>query len=202
MPEDPTPDPTPEPVTERTFTQDDVNRILAEQKRKLLAEQPDLTELRSKAQKYDELEAQSKSELDREREARAAAERERDEARAAADGKLLDAAIRVAAAQAKAVDPDAVAALLDRDGLKVGADGRVDGLDDAIKTLLEAKPYLTGSSEPGPTPTPTPGGADGGPRGTPAPGQLTRDDLKSMTPDQIVEAKAAGRLNDLMGVTP
>lgn len=30
--------------------------------------------------------------------------------------------------------------------------------------------------------------------------QLTRDDLKTMTPDQIVDARATGRLNDLLGV--
>lgn len=198
MPEEPTPQPDPKPEPERTFTQDDVNRILAEQKRKLLAEQPDLTELRAKAAKFDELEAQSKSELEREREARAAAEKARDDALAAADGKLLEAAIRVAAAQAKAVDPDAVAALLDRDALKVGADGKVEGLDTAIAALLEAKPYLTGAA-PGPGPTPTPGGADGGPRGTPAPGQLSRDDLKSMTPEEIVAAKNDGRLTELLG---
>lgn len=41
-------------------------------------------------------------------------------------------------------------------------------------------------------------------QGKPAPsqiGQLTRADLKTMTPKEIVEAKAAGRLTDLLGTT-
>jgi len=33
------------------------------------------------------------------------------------------------------------------------------------------------------------------------PDQLTREQLKDMTPDQIVAAKAAGRLDDLLGTT-
>lgn len=35
--------------------------------------------------------------------------------------------------------------------------------------------------------------------GTSQPGQLTREHLKSMTPEQIVEAKQAGRLSSLLG---
>jgi hypothetical protein len=40
-------------------------------------------------------------------------------------------------------------------------------------------------------------------QGKPAPssvGQLTKEDLKSMTPTEINEAKAAGRLNDILGI--
>lgn len=45
------------------------------------------------------------------------------------------------------------------------------------------------------------GSADGGARGTQPQGQLTRDALKTMTPEQIVEAKAKGLLNDVLGIT-
>lgn len=55
-----------------------------------------------------------------------------------------------------------------------------------------------------PTTPPPPGSADGGPQGTGDPSkpkQLTRSDLAAMTPDQIVEAKAKGQLDDLLGIT-
>lgn len=55
-----------------------------------------------------------------------------------------------------------------------------------------------------PNTPPPPGSADGGPQGTGDPSkpkQLTQSDLAAMTPDQIVEAKAKGQLDDLLGIT-
>lgn len=46
------------------------------------------------------------------------------------------------------------------------------------------------------------GGADNGPReGSGKPEQLTENDLKRMTPQQIEAARVAGKLNDLLGVS-
>jgi hypothetical protein len=42
------------------------------------------------------------------------------------------------------------------------------------------------------------GGPVGG--GTPVAGQLSRDDLKDMTPDEIAKAKEDGRLNQVLGI--
>lgn len=67
-----------------------------------------------------------------------------------------------------------------------------DGEVDAEKVAAAGKRHGKGSG--------SAGDADGGPRGTSKPGQLTRADLKSMTPKQITEAKAAGRLNDVLGI--
>jgi len=81
--------------------------------------------------------------------------------------------------------------------------------------LLEVADLITGSTEeemtaaaerllsvmkPATPPTPT-GSADGGPQGAPKVGQLSRDALKTMTPEQILEAKAAGQLDDVLGIT-
>lgn len=61
------------------------------------------------------------------------------------------------------------------------------------------------ASPPGATPA-TPaapafaGGADGGPRPNTTAAQLGEADLKRMTPEQIVEARGKGQLNDLLGV--
>lgn len=44
------------------------------------------------------------------------------------------------------------------------------------------------------------GGADGGSRNGTGPAQLTQTDLDRMTAEQIVEAKAKGQLDQLMGI--
>lgn len=53
------------------------------------------------------------------------------------------------------------------------------------------------------TPTAPTGAADGGPQGADPskPKQLTQSDLTSMSPDQILEAKAKGQFDDLLGIT-
>lgn len=50
-----------------------------------------------------------------------------------------------------------------------------------------------------PRPHPAQGASGSAPLETGAP-QLTRSDLSRMTPDQIAEARAAGQLNDILGV--
>ena len=105
---------------------------------------------------------------------------------------LQRAAVVAAAQRAGAVDPDAVFALLNKSAVTVGDDGSVTGADDAVKALLADKQYLVGK-----TPTPTPGGADGGPRGVP-PWTINREDLAKMTPEQIDAAHRAGQLDHLL----
>lgn len=77
----------------------------------------------------------------------------------------------------------------------LGADGPVDGeaVSKAISDLLEAKPYLAAA-----TAQRFQGEANGGPRGEAAKSQLSRDDLKNMTADQIESARREGRLDNLM----
>lgn len=197
MPEDPVIDPPKAPEEpDKTFTQDEVNRLLATERRKLLAEQPDLTDLRQKAKAYDELQEQSKDELQRERDARAAAEQRAEAAETAAKAKLIDAAVRVAVASANTTAPNDVAALIDRTGLTLADDGTIPGIDETIAEFLKDRPHF--AAAPPEPPKPAPGAGDGGPRGAPATGQLSRADLKSMSPEAINEARRAGRLDDLM----
>lgn len=68
---------------------------------------------------------------------------------------------------------------------------------DSIGELLEQKPYL-GKAEQAPSGaniTPPSGTRDGDRHQ----GQLTRDDLKTMSPAEIVKAQQDGRLKDLLG---
>lgn len=189
----------PEPADhDKTFGQDDVNRLLADQRRKLLADQPDLTDLRTKAKAFDDLQAQSLSDLEKERAARVEAEKTRDDAIAKTNGQLIDAAVRVAASKAGTIDADAVARLIDRSGLTLTDTGDVEGVDEIVKTFLEDKPHFASIATP---PKPEPGGGDGGPMGAPVTGQLSRADIETMKPQDIEAARQSGRLNDILGIT-
>jgi hypothetical protein len=180
------------PPADRTFTQEDVNRIMADQKRKLLADQPDLADLRAKAARLDEIEEANKSELQRLQDALADAQTKASTAMERAQRALVRAAVVAEAQRAGAVDPDAVLAMLPKDAVTIGDDDQVTGADEAVKALLDAKPYLVGK----PT-RPTPGSADGGQQSN-KPAQWTREDIKGKTPEQINTARQAGLLASLM----
>jgi hypothetical protein len=77
-------------------------------------------------------------------------------------------------------------------------DGKVDvdAVDEALKELLSKKPHLAAA-----TAKRFQGGADGGARKGSGVAQLTEQDLKRMTPQQIDKARLSGQLNDLLGVS-
>lgn len=116
-----------------------------------------------------------------------------------ANRRVLKAEVR-AAASSKLTDPGDALRYLDLDKFDVGEDGEVDSaaIGEAIDKLLESKPYLgKAESTPNGVRTTPPSGTRDGDNHQ---GQLTRDDLKRMTPQQIVDAQNKGRLNDLLGV--
>lgn len=94
-------------------------------------------------------------------------------------------------------DPEDARALLAGRVADFVDDGQVDveAIEDALADLLKKKPHLAATAS-----KRFNGSADGGARKGSKPDQLSRDDLKKMTPDQVVKAQAEGRLNDLMGV--
>lgn len=57
-------------------------------------------------------------------------------------------AIMAAAVKAGITDPDAATKLIDRGGIKLNDDGTVEGVDEAVKQLIESKPYLKGTAPP------------------------------------------------------
>lgn len=129
------------------------------------------------------------------------ATQERDEAKAEADklrsdlnAEKIRTALVTAAVAAKSQDPDAVVALL-QGQVQIGEDGKPVGVTEAVAALLVAKPWLVTTGAPAPTIPPI--GAGNPPKQPPADGQLTREDLKSMTPTQIEDARIAGRLENL-----
>lgn len=134
------------------------------------------------------------------REAEHAAEIERqklkDEALSVANQRILKAELK-AAAKGKLADPADAALFINLAEFTVSDDGDVDSaaLDAAISDLLTRKPHLAAKQGR------FDGSADqGGKRSGGDASQITREQLKSMTPEQIIEAEAAGRLSTVMGI--
>lgn len=188
--EDPTTDPASPPTptssssptpTSKTFTQDELDRIVQDRLDRERRKFGDYDDLKAKASRFDELDAASKTELERERIAR-----EKAEAKALGlEASTRNAAIRAHAAALGAVDADAVLALVDQTKVTLGDDGQVTGAEEAVKALLDAKPYLVGKPS-----TPPAGGADGGAR--PGPPAL---DPSTMTMEEYVAARRDGRID-------
>lgn len=125
---------------------------------------------------------------------RAAAVRE---ATSAANARVVRAEIKAAAA-GKVVNPELAMKLLDTSGFEVNEDGSVDAdeISDAITALLTEHPYLAATAQGGTRFQDT---GDGGARKANAgPIQLTRADIAGMSPEQIVAAKAAGQMANLL----
>ncbi|MFZ4843947.1 hypothetical protein [Mycetocola saprophilus] len=118
------------------------------------------------------------------------------ESDAAANKRILRSELR-AAAKGKLADPADVGLYIDLDEFAVGEDGEVDSsaLDAAIADLIESKPHLAATPE-----RRFGGSADLGAKGRQnAPAQLTRSDLSTMTPAEVLAADRNGQLDKLKG---
>lgn len=84
------------------------------------------------------------------------------------------AAVLTTAARMGVVDPEAAWRLLDANTLKMGEDGQPQGVEEALRELVKAKPYLLG----GPTSAANPSTGRRADR-------LTREAIEKMTPEEI-----------------
>lgn len=117
---------------------------------------------------------------------------------------LVEANVRIAKSEARALaagktrDPEVAVQLLGDLSEFVTEDGDVDAdaMSAALDKLVEDKEYLAvGDRQPVP-------GADQGARGgNKGASQLTREQLKTMTHEQILKAESEGRLDKLKGKT-
>ena len=153
------------------------------------------TALRELRQQYEAAQAKAEGK-EAEYAAAQEAQRVKDEALNAANARILKAAVK---GEAKGVlaDPQDAFKFLDLDSLEVDNDGNVDesAIAQALKDLVASKPYLAaqGGSR-------FKGTADGGARTDASrPSQLTRDDMKRMSPEEIDAAHTEGRFANLLG---
>ena len=134
------------------------------------------------------------------KEAEHAAAQEKAATEAAALAKANDRIRRSevkAAAKGVLADPADAYKFLDLDSFEVNDDGDVDeaAIATALAELVKSKPYLAVQDG-----KRFQGDADGGARKESVASQLTQSDLKGMTPEQIVTAKAEGRLDKILGL--
>ena len=142
-----------------------------------------LAQFESDKTKRDEAELSAAEKATKRAEAAEARLAERDAQIAAA---RLEAAVTAAATALHIIDPEAARRLLDADDL-VGADGTIDrkAVERALKDLVTRKPYLL-APDAGPAPRPTGGaGMAPGRAAVGGAGLYSRDQLHSMTPEQV-----------------
>lgn len=179
--------------SDRTFTQDQVDRIVQERLARQKAQYAGYDELKQKAEQFDKLEAERMSELEKATKRAADLERELAATSQARQESVLRASVIAEAAKRNVIDPDAALALIDRASLEFDPEGNPTNVAEAMDSLLEQRTYLVapqGGAR---------GNADLGARGTSSPEQLTREALASMSPEQIAKAESEGRLRNLLG---
>lgn len=110
-----------------------------------------------------------------------------------ANARIVRSELKAAAAT-KVKRPDLLIKVTDLSAIPVDENGDpdADALEDAITAFLNDYPELAADA------AKFSGTADQGSKGKQSkPGQLTREDLAKLTPEQINEARAAGRLKSL-----
>ena len=160
---------------QRMLTQQDVDRIVSERLARQKAQYADYDDLKAKAAKLQEFEEAQKTELQKAQERLDKIERERDEAVARSTDRMIRAAFLAESTKAGAMHPGDVYALADVSGVTIDDDGNVQGVDVAVKAVVEAGRVPLNTRPPAPR---MDGGAGGGSRSTDHVPTLTDDELK------------------------
>ncbi len=115
-----------------------MDRIVKERLKREREKYADYGDLKKQAEKWAEHEEAQKSEIQKAHERAEQAEAARDEALAAANERLLKAAFVAQAAQLNVAHPEDAYMLADLSEVEITDDGAITGVEEAVKTLLEA----------------------------------------------------------------
>ena len=127
---------------QRTFSQDEVNQMMAKTRRETRSQFGDYNQLKERAQKADELEQAQMSEAQKMEQRAIDAEKRASEAQQQIASAMISAEVKVRASQMGIIDPDAAFLLLDQSNVNYSIESGVSGVDEALTLLLESKPYL------------------------------------------------------------
>lgn len=181
---------------DRTFTQADVDRIVQERVARVKSDPPtDYADLQAKAKKLEEIENANATELEKAQKRAEDAEKVAAAATATAKATALRASIIAEAAKPDRKIADIEAAFgfltgIDNELVELDADGNPTDIAKAVDSLLERRPILVAQNGGARA-----GGADQGARGNgTGPAQVTRDELKDMSPEEIRKATDEGRM--------
>lgn len=202
---EPQPGPTPEPA--KTFTQAELDEIIAKRIARVEKKYEGFDDLKTKASEYEKaLEEKRLAELSEKERAEELAkkyEAEKQELAAqleairkqAQEERIRNEFIKVASS-ANIIDVDAAIALSDLSMVEIGEDGKVNGVEDVIKALVENKPYLVAKKQAQPIGTATNGGSQSNDKSAE---QLLADAAEKARSGGIKERMAYAKLKKELG---
>ena len=126
-----------QPDGERTFTQAEMDAVIGDRLKRQKAQYSDYDDLKSQAEKWAEHEEAQKSEIQKAHEAQQAAEKAGAAAIAKANERLILSEFIAQAAKLSAQHPADAYALADRSTVEVTEDGKVSGVEAAVKALVD-----------------------------------------------------------------
>jgi hypothetical protein len=125
------------PDGNRTFTQEQLDTIITDRLSREREKYKDYDDLKQKATKFVELEEAQKSELQKANEKAQAAEAARDAALVKANERMIRAEFISAASTLDVAHPEDAYALAEKAGVNIAEDGKVTGVADAVKALVD-----------------------------------------------------------------
>ena len=137
---------------DKTFSQADLDRVVAERLAREKAKFGDYEDLKRKAAEFDKGQQAQLSEQEKLKAELEAEKAKGSKATEAANQRMMKAELKLQAA-AQGVPADRIAAVMkraDTAALNVGDDGEVAGAEEAIKACLKANPFLLAGVQGGP----------------------------------------------------
>lgn len=183
--------------TTKTFTQSELDEIIADRLKRATKKFADYDDLKAKASEYEaKLQAQRDAEMTEIEKAQAQAKHFEEQLaslttqleaeRTKAQHQTIKNEFIKVASSANIVDIDAAIALSDLSKVEIGEDGKVSGVNDIVKALVENKPYLVAKKQPQPIGQSTNGGTNG----------QTEKTADQLLADAAEKARKSGTLAD------
>lgn len=136
---------------ERTFTQSELDAIIADRVKREREKYTDYADLKKKAEAYAAYEEAQKTELQKAQEAAQQFQAERDAALSVANDRMIRAEFIKEASRLNVAHPEDAYALADRGEVTIAEDGKVAGVADAVKVLVDAGRLPLSSRGPAPS---------------------------------------------------
>lgn len=134
----------------KTFTQEEVNRIVRQRAERMLKQQlgddvtlDQLGDIKQRSDRYAEIEAEQQTELERIQQESAAEKQAREQAEARAQRVAVRAAVLERAVDKKITDPKLAAKLAADETIEFDDDGEPTNIDEVLDTLVNQYPALT-----------------------------------------------------------
>lgn len=136
------------PAPEKTFTQAELNKFLADDRRKEREKHADYDALKAAADELAKIKESQLSETEKLTKRLAELEAAKQQAETRTRETLIRSAVISEAAKLNFNDPEDAYRLIDVTGLTIADSGKVEGAPEAVKLLAESRKYLLKNSNP------------------------------------------------------